>query len=178
MESIKASKTAQSMPPPRTGDATTMAISLNVNGSTRSVDADPETPLLYVLRNDLELNGAKFGCGLSQCGACTVLINGAAVRSCVMPIGFLGQNEITTIEGLGTLEKPHPLQTAFIEEQAAQCGYCINGMIMSAADLLKRNPQPKEDEVRAALARNLCRCGTHNRIIRAVMRAAQANGRT
>src|SRR5215208_6006034 len=178
MESIKASKTAQSMPPPRTGDATTMAISLNVNGSTRSVDADPETPLLYVLRNDLELNGAKFGCGLSQCGACTVLINGAAVRSCVMPIGFLGQNEITTIEGLGTLEKPHPLQTAFIEEQAAQCGYCINGMIMSAADLLKRNPQPKEDDVRAALAANLCRCGTHNRIIRAVMRAAQANGRT
>ena len=166
------------MPPPRTGDATTMAISLNVNGSTRSVDADPETPLLYVLRNDLELNGAKFGCGLSQCGACTVLINGAAVRSCVMPIGFLGQNEITTIEGLGTLEKPHPLQTAFIEEQAAQCGYCINGMIMSAADLLKRNPQPKADDVRAALAGNLCRCGTHNRIIRAVRRAAQANGRT
>ena len=178
MEFIKASKTAQSMPPLGTGDATTMATNLKVNGSTRSVDADPETPLLYVLRNDLELNGAKFGCGLSQCGACTVLINGAAVRSCVMPIGFLGQNEITTIEGLGTLEKPHPLQTAFIEEQAAQCGYCINGMIMSAADLLKRNPQPKEDDVRAALARNLCRCGTHNRIIRAVMRAAQANGRT
>jgi nicotinate dehydrogenase subunit A len=155
-----------------------MAISLKVNGSIRSVDAHPETPLLYVLRNDLELNGAKFGCGLSQCGACTVLINGAAVRSCVMPIGFLGENEITTIEGLGTLEKPHPLQIAFIEEQAAQCGYCINGMIMSAADLLKRKPQPTEEDVRAGLAANLCRCGTHNRIIRAVMRAAQANGRT
>jgi nicotinate dehydrogenase subunit A len=155
-----------------------MAISLKVNGSTRSVEAEPDTPLLYVLRNDLELNGAKFGCGLAQCGACTVLINGAAVRSCVMPIGFLDQNEITTIEGLGTLEKPHPLQTAFIEEQAAQCGYCINGMIMSAADLLKRKPHPTEQDVRRALAANLCRCGTHNRIIRAVMRAAQANGRT
>jgi nicotinate dehydrogenase subunit A len=155
-----------------------MAISLKVNGSTRSVEAEPDTPLLYVLRNDLELNGAKFGCGLAQCGACTVLINGAAVRSCVMPIGFLDQNEITTIEGLGTLEKPHPLQTAFIEEQAAQCGYCINGMIMSAADLLKRKPHPTEQDVRKALAANLCRCGTHNRIIRAVMRAAQANGRT
>ena len=155
-----------------------MAVSLKVNGSTRLVDADPETPLLYVLRNDLELNGAKFGCGLSQCGACTVLVNGAATRSCITRIGQLGQAEVTTIEGLGTLEKPHPLQTAFIEEQAAQCGYCINGMIMSAAELLKRKPQPKEEDVRKALAANLCRCGTHNRIIRAVMRAAQANGRT
>ena len=114
-----------------------MAISLKVNGSTRSVDAEPDTPLLYVLRNDLDLNGAKFGCGLAQCGACTVLVNGTAVRSCVTPIGRLGQAEITTIEGLGTVEKPHPLQTAFIDEQAAQCGYCINGMIMSAAELLE-----------------------------------------
>jgi nicotinate dehydrogenase subunit A len=154
-----------------------MAISLKVNGSTRSVDAEPDTPLLYVLRNDLDLNGAKFGCGLAQCGACTVLVNGTAVRSCVTPIGRLGQAEITTIEGLGTVEKPHPLQTAFIEEQAAQCGYCINGMIMSGADLLKRNPHPQEDDVRTALAANLCRCGTHNRIIRAVMRAGQATGR-
>jgi len=154
-----------------------MAISLKVNGSTRSVDAEPDTPLLYVLRNDLELNGAKFGCGLAQCGACTVLVNGVATRSCVTPIGRLGQAEITTIEGLGAVENPHPLQTAFIEEQAAQCGYCINGMIMSAADLLKRNPHPLEDEVRTALAANLCRCGTHNRIIRAVMRAGQATGR-
>jgi nicotinate dehydrogenase subunit A len=154
-----------------------MAISLKVNGSTRSVEAEPDTPLLYVLRNDFELNGAKFGCGLAQCGACTVLVNGTATRSCVTPISRLGQAEVTTIEGLGTLEKPHPLQTAFIEEQAAQCGYCINGMIMSAAELLKRKPQPQEEDVRAALAANLCRCGTHNRIIRAVVRAAQANGR-
>jgi len=160
------------------GDATIMAISLKVNGSTRSVDAEPDTPLLYVLRNDLELNGAKFGCGLAQCGACTVLVNGTATRSCVTPIGRLGEAEVTTIEGLGTLEKPHPLQSAFIEEQAAQCGYCINGMIMSAAELLKRKQHPTEEDVRAGLAANLCRCGTHNRIIRAVMRAAQANGRT
>jgi nicotinate dehydrogenase subunit A len=155
-----------------------MAISLRVNGADRSVDAEPDTPLLYVLRNDFELNGAKFGCGLSQCGACTVLINGAAVRSCVMPIAHLGQNEITTLEGLGTLDKLHPLQKAFMDEQAAQCGYCINGMIMAAADLLKRNPQPTEAQVRTALAGNLCRCGTHNRIVRAVLRAAQAKGRT
>jgi nicotinate dehydrogenase subunit A len=154
-----------------------MAISLKVNGNTRSVEAEPDTPLLYVLRNDFELNGAKFGCGLSQCGACTVLVNGTATRSCVTPIGRLSEAEVTTIEGLGTLQKPHPLQTAFIEEQAAQCGYCINGMIMSAAELLKRKPHPTEEDVRAGLAANLCRCGTHNRIIRAVMRAAQANGR-
>jgi nicotinate dehydrogenase subunit A len=154
-----------------------MAISLKVNGSSRSVDAEPDTPLLYVLRNDFELNGAKFGCGVAQCGACTVLVNGVATRSCVALIGPLGEAEITTIEGLGTVEKPHPLQTAFIEEQAAQCGYCINGMIMSAAELLNRNPQPTEDDVRTALAGHLCRCGTHNRIIRAVMRAGQANGR-
>jgi nicotinate dehydrogenase subunit A len=154
-----------------------MAVSLKVNGTSRSVDAEPDTPLLYVLRNDFELNGAKFGCGLAQCGACTVLVNGTATRSCVTPIGQLAGAEITTIEGLGTLDKPHPLQTAFIEEQAAQCGYCINGMIMSAAELLKSNPQPKEDDVRTALAANLCRCGTHNRIIRAVVRAGQANGR-
>ena len=154
-----------------------MAISLKVNGATRSVDAEPDTPLLYVLRNDLELNGAKFGCGLTQCGACTVLINGAARRSCVTPIGSIGENEVTTLEGLGTLDKPHPLQKAFIDEQAAQCGYCTSGMIIAAADLLKRNPQPTEAEVRSALAGNLCRCGSHNRIIRAVMRVAQANGR-
>ena len=145
-----------------------MAISLKVNGATRSVEAEPDTPLLYVLRNDFELNGAKFGCGLGQCGACAVLINGAAVRSCVMPIANLSPNEITTLEGLGTLDKLHPLQKAFIDEQAAQCGYCASGMIISAADLLKRNPQATEAEVRSALAGNLCRCGSHNRIIRAV----------
>ena len=155
-----------------------MAINLNVNGVSRSVTAEPDTPLLYVLRNDLELNGAKYGCGLSQCGACTVLVDGRAVRSCVTPISALETSEITTIEGLGSIAKPHALQQAFIEEQAAQCGYCTNGMIMSAKELLDRNPRPSEPDVRAALAANLCRCGTHNRIVRAVLRAAQANGRT
>jgi nicotinate dehydrogenase subunit A len=155
-----------------------MAISLKVNGATRSVPAEPDTPLLYVLRNDLELNGAKFGCGMAQCGACTVLIDGKAVRSCVTDIGSLANAEITTLEGLGTIEKPHALQRAFIEEQAAQCGYCINGMIMSAKALLDRNPKPTESDVRQALASNLCRCGTHNRIVRAVLRAANEMGRT
>jgi nicotinate dehydrogenase subunit A len=155
-----------------------MAISLKVNGVSRSVPAEPDTPLLYVLRNDLELNGAKFGCGLAQCGACTVLVDGKAVRSCVAPIGTLEKSEITTIEGLGSLAKPHALQQAFMDEQAAQCGYCIGGMIMSAKELLDRNPRPSEQDVRAALEGNLCRCGTHNRIIKAVLRAAQANGRT
>jgi nicotinate dehydrogenase subunit A len=154
-----------------------MAISLKVNGVSRSVPAEPDTPLLYVLRNDLELNGAKFGCGLAQCGACTVLIDGRATRSCVTPISAVEKSEITTIEGLGSVDKPHALQQAFIEEQAAQCGYCINGMIMSAKDLLDRNPHPSEPDVRDALAGNLCRCGTHNRIVRAVLRAAQMNGK-
>src|SRR5215475_14724454 len=155
-----------------------MAISLKVNGAIRSVEAEPDTPLLYVLRNDLELNGAKYGCAMTQCGACTVLVNGAARRSCVTPVGSIGDNEVTTLEGLGTLAKPHPLQKAFIDEQAAQCGYCANGMIMTAAELLKQRPHPSEQDVRNALANNLCRCGTHNRIVRAVLRAAQANGRT
>jgi nicotinate dehydrogenase subunit A len=155
-----------------------MAINLKVNGASRSVPAEPDTPLLYVLRNDLALNGAKFGCGLAQCGACTVLIDGKATRSCVTPLGAVGNSEITTIEGLGSIEKPHALQQAFIEEQAVQCGYCINGMIMSAKELLDRNPRPSEGDVQAALAGNLCRCGTHNRIVRAVLRAAQASGRT
>ena len=155
-----------------------MVISLNVNGSRRSVEVDQDTPLLYVLRNDLALNGAKFGCGLAQCGACTVLIGGRSTRSCITEIGSIGDAEITTIEGLGTIEKPHPLQKAFIDEQAAQCGYCINGMIMSAKELLDRNPRPTEQDVRQALAENLCRCGTHGRIIRAVLRAAQDTGKT
>jgi nicotinate dehydrogenase subunit A len=155
-----------------------MAISLKVNGATRSVPAEPDTPLLYVLRNDLELNGAKFGCGMAQCGSCTVLIDGKAVRSCVTDIGSVANAEITTLEGLGSIEKPHALQRAFIEEQAAQCGYCINGMIMSAKALLDRNPKPTENDVRQALAANLCRCGTHNRIVRAVLRAANEMGRT
>src|SRR5271169_5649769 len=155
-----------------------MTIQLKVNGKTRSVTAEPDTPLLYVLRNDFELNGAKFGCGLAQCGACTVLVDGKATLSCVTPIGTLGQSEVTTIEGLGTVDKPHPLQRAFMDEQAAQCGYCINGMIMTAKELLDRIPHPTEADVRATLAPNLCRCGTHNRIVRAVLRAAQANGKT
>ena len=155
-----------------------MAINIKVNGAMHSVPAEPDTPLLYVLRNDLGLNAAKFGCGLAQCGACTVLVDGQAVRSCVTTIGSLANAEITTLEGLGTIDKPHALQRAFIEEQAAQCGYCINGMIMTAKELLDRMPHPTEADVRATLAPNLCRCGTHNRIIRAVMRAAQANGKT
>ena len=154
-----------------------MAVSLKVNGAVRTVPAEPDTPLLYVLRNDLELNGAKFGCGLAQCGACTVLVDGRPVRSCVTEIGSLGQSEVTTLEGLGTVAKPHPLQRAFMEEQAAQCGYCINGMIMSAKALLDQTPHPSEAQVREGLAGNLCRCGTHGRIIRAVLKASQAIGR-
>ena len=154
-----------------------MALNIKVNGAMHSVPAEPDTPLLYVLRNDLGLNSAKFGCGLAQCGACTVLVDGKPVRSCVTPIDTLGQSEITTLEGLGTLEHPHPLQAAFMTEQAAQCGYCIAGMIMAAKALLDRNPQPSEAEVRQGLADNLCRCGTHNRIVRAVLRAAQTGGR-
>jgi len=154
-----------------------MAIHLKVNGKARLVTAEPDTPLLYVLRNDFELNGAKFGCGLAQCGACTVLVDGKATRSCVAPIGTLEQSEITTIEGLGTIETPHPLQRAFMDEQAAQCGYCINGMIMTAKELLDRVPKPTEAAVRAALDANLCRCGTHGRIIRAVLKAADLAGR-
>jgi nicotinate dehydrogenase subunit A len=154
-----------------------MAINIKVNGALHSVPAEPDTPLLYVLRNDLGLNSAKFGCGLAQCGACTVLVDGKPVRSCVTPIDTLGQSEITTVEGLGTLEQPHPLQVAFITEQAAQCGYCIAGMIMSAKALLDRNPQLSEADVRQGLAENLCRCGTHNRIVRAVLKAAQTGGR-
>ena len=155
-----------------------MAINLKVNGVSRSVPAEPDTPLLYVLRNDLELNGAKFGCGLAQCGACTVLVDGRAVRSCVTPISVVGTSEITTIEGLGSLEKPHALQRAFIEEQAAQCGYCINGMAMQAtAFLTARQTSPSESEIRQALQNNLCRCGTHQRIIAAVKRASTLMGK-
>jgi nicotinate dehydrogenase subunit A len=154
-----------------------MAISLKVNGVNHSVPAEPDTPLLYVLRNDLGLNGPKFGCGLGQCGCCTVLLDGEPARSCQTPLKDVGQEEVTTIEGLGTIDNPHPLQTAFMEEQAAQYGYCLNGMIMMATELLIRIPHPTEAELRDELARNLCRCGTHNRIIRAIMRAAQASGR-
>ena len=154
-----------------------MAVNLKVNGATRSVNAEPDTPLLYALRNDLELNAAKFGCGLSQCGACTVLVDGVPTRSCVTPIKQIGQSEVVTLEGLGTTAKMHPLQQAFIDEQAGQCGYCLNGMIMAAKALLDRTPRPTEAQVRDGLAGNLCRCGSHNRIVRAVLRASQANGR-
>jgi nicotinate dehydrogenase subunit A len=160
------------------GDLAVMVVSLKVNGTVHSVTADSDTPLLYVLRNDLGLNAAKFGCGLGQCGACTVLIDGAASRSCVMPIGALTQSEIITLEGLGTLEQPHPLQSAFMAEQAAQCGYCIAGIIMMAKAILDRNPHPSEADVRLGLTGNLCRCGTHNRIVRAILQAAQAMGRS
>ena len=149
-------------------------ITLHVNGRPEQVDADPATPLLYVLRDDLRLNGAKFGCGLGQCGACTVLVGGDPVMSCITPISVLGDRPVRTLEGLGTAEQLGPLQRAFIEEQAAQCGYCIAGMILRAQALLERNPAPSEAEIRRHLAPNLCRCGTHLRIVRAVRRAAAA----
>jgi nicotinate dehydrogenase subunit A len=144
---------------------------ITVNGKPHAVKAAPETPLLYVLRNELELNGPKFGCGLAQCGACTVHIDGRPMRSCSVPVSSV-KGKVTTIEGLGTAEKPHPLQKAFIEEQAAQCGYCINGMVMTAAAFLAKNPKPSDAELRKAMDGNLCRCGTHMRILRAVKKAA------
>jgi len=148
--------------------------SLNVNGRTVLVTVDdPDTPLLYVLRNELGLHGPRFGCGLGQCGACTVHVDGSAIRSCVTPLSSV-TGRVVTIEGLGTDAARHPLQQAFIDEQALQCGYCINGMIMQSAALLARNPRPSEREIKAELANNLCRCGTHLRIVRAVMRAAGA----
>ena len=150
-----------------------MAVMLTVNGRRRTVAAAPETPLLYILRNDLELNAAKFGCGMAQCGACTVLVDGKAVRSCVTPALAVVDTKITTLEGLGSASNLHPLQKAFIDEQAAQCGYCIAGMLMSAKALLDEVPRPSETEIRQALAGNLCRCGTHNRIVRAIQRAAK-----
>ena len=147
-------------------------MTLKVNGRDHQIDADPDTPLLYVLREDLALNAAKFGCGLGQCGACTVMVDGKAVLSCVTPLLLLEGKQVTTLEGLGTIEQPAPIQRAFIEEQAAQCGYCIAGMIMRAQALLQKNPDASDAEVRAALEPNLCRCGTHMRILRAVRRAA------
>jgi nicotinate dehydrogenase subunit A len=145
---------------------------LRVNGAARDVSVDPDTPLLYVLRNDLELNGPKFGCGLAQCGACTVLIDGKPVRSCVTPMSDV-KGAVETIEGLGAEQKLHPLQKAFIEQQACQCGYCGNGMVMSAKALLASNPRPTEAEIRHALDGHLCRCASHNRIVRAVQQAAK-----
>jgi nicotinate dehydrogenase subunit A len=150
-----------------------MAVTLTVNGKTQQIDADPETPLLYVLRDNLELNGAKYGCGVGQCGACTVLVDNEAVLSCVTPVLLLDGRRVTTVEGLGTLEKPGPMQQAFIEQQAAQCGFCIPGMMMRAQALLQADPAVDEGAVRAHLEPNLCRCGTHMRIVKAVMRAGE-----
>jgi nicotinate dehydrogenase subunit A len=145
---------------------------LFVNGREHDVDTDPETPLLYVLRDNLALNGAKFGCGLGQCGTCTVLVDGEAVFSCVTPVLLLEGKNVTTVEGLGTAENPGPLQRAFVEEQAAQCGYCIAGMMMRAQALLQKNADASDADIRVAMQPNLCRCGTHMRILRAVRRAA------
>jgi nicotinate dehydrogenase subunit A len=145
---------------------------LTVNGKAHNIEAAPDTALLYVLRNDLELNGPKYGCGLGECGTCTVLIDGIAARSCVIPIDGCVERDIVTLEGLGTRERPDPVQQAFIDEQAAQCGYCLNGMIMSVKALLVRSPRPTENEVMEALRYNLCRCGAHMEILRAARRAA------
>jgi aerobic-type carbon monoxide dehydrogenase small subunit (CoxS/CutS family) len=148
-------------------------MTLKVNGRDHQVDAEPDTPLLYVLRDDLKLNAAKFGCGLGQCGACTVIVDGKAVLSCVTPLLLLEGKQVTTLEGLGTIEAPAPIQRAFMEEQAAQCGYCIAGMMMRAQALLQRNAKPSDDEIRSELEPHLCRCGTHMRILRAVHRAVR-----
>ena len=151
---------------------------LKVNGQDHHIDAEPDTPLLYVLRDELKLNAAKFGCGLGQCGSCTVIVDGKAVLACVTPLLLLEGKEVTTLEGLGTVEALAPIQRAFMEEQAAQCGYCIAGMIMMGKAILDRNPRPSEADVRLGLIGNLCSCGTHNRIVRAILKAAQATGRS
>jgi nicotinate dehydrogenase subunit A len=151
-----------------------MAVSLRVNGRMHAVTVEPDTPLLYVLRNDLKLNGPKFGCGRGQCGACTVILDGRAVRSCVTSVGDVRDSEIVTLEGLGSRDNLHPVQRAFIEEQAAQCGYCMNGMIMQAKAFLDQVAKPSEAEIKAAMAANLCRCGSHAQIVRAVQRVAAA----
>jgi nicotinate dehydrogenase subunit A len=148
------------------------SLQLTVNGQDHEVSAAPETPLLYVLRNDLGLKGPHFGCGLAECGACSVVVGGQAIRSCVTPVSVAAKQPITTLEGLGSSAKPHPLQQAFVDEQAAQCGYCINGMIMEAYAFLQRNPKPTEAQIKTALNGHLCRCGTYMRIVRAVKRAS------
>jgi aerobic-type carbon monoxide dehydrogenase small subunit (CoxS/CutS family) len=152
-------------------------ITLTVNGTPQQLDADPSTPLLYALRNQLQLNGAKYGCGLGQCGACTVIVGKQPVFSCLLPIAAVGERPVRTIEGLGANGKPGPLQQAFIDQQAAQCGYCIAGMVMRAQALLDATPSPSEEQIRAHMEPNLCRCGTHMRIIAAIREAASAGGR-
>lgn len=154
-------------------------VTFNVNNRTHSVNvSDPDMPLLYLLRNQIGLNAPRFGCGLGQCGACTVLVDGRATRSCSFPVSAVGTSKVTTLEGLGLPGRPHPLQAAFIAEGAAQCGYCANGMILQAADLLAEKPRPTEEDIREALADNLCRCGTHLRIVKAVQRAAATMAET
>ena len=148
-------------------------ISLKVNGRTHTVDADPATPLLYVLSDDLALNGPKFGCGLGQCGACAVIADGRAIRSCVTPVGTMNGAEVTTLEGLGTVERSHPIQQAFIDEQAAQCGFCLNGVILTAKAFLDRNPAPSDAQIQQAMSTVLCRCFTHTRMLRAIARYAK-----
>jgi nicotinate dehydrogenase subunit A len=148
------------------------AIALTINGQRHTVDVDPATPLLYVLSDDLQLNGPKFGCGLGQCGCCAVIVNGQAMRSCVTAVSMVANREITTLEGLGTVETPHPLQQAFIDEQAMQCGFCVNGVIMTAKAFLDRNPRATESEIRQAMSTVLCRCGVHARMMKAIMRYA------
>src|ERR1700712_1068202 len=150
-----------------------MTMTLKVNGQNQQIDADPDTPLLYVLRDELKLNAAKFGCGLGQCGSCTVIVDGNAVLSCVTPLLLLEGKQVTTLEGLGSIESPAPIQRAFMEEQAAQCGYCIAGMMMRAQALLQKNSRPTDEQIRVELEPHLCRCGTHMRILRAVHRAAR-----
>ena len=148
-------------------------ITLRVNGMPQTVDVDPATPLLYVLADDLQLNGPKFGCGLGQCGCCTVLINGQAVRSCITPVSTVAAAEVTTLEGLGTVEMPHPIQQAFIDEQAAQCGFCLSGVVLTAKAYIDRNPQAGEAEIRKAMSGVLCRCGANTRMLKAIMRYAR-----
>jgi nicotinate dehydrogenase subunit A len=148
-------------------------LALKVNGHTHDVDLDPATPLLYVLSDDLALRGPKFGCGLGQCGACTVIVNGQAIRSCVTPVSAVAGSDITTLEGLGTIERPHPIQQAFIDEQAAQCGFCLSGVILTAKALLDRNPKATDDEIHQAMSGVLCRCFAHTRMLRAIKRYAQ-----
>jgi nicotinate dehydrogenase subunit A len=154
----------------------TERFSLNVNGKEHTVEADPDMPLLYALRNDLGLNNPKFGCGLAQCGACTVHINGAPVRSCATPMSAVGDGKVVTLAGLGTPDKPHPIQAAYVEEQVPQCGYCINGWIMAAAALLNETKKPSDEQIKEALTGLKCRCGTHMSIMRAVKRASEMMG--
>ena len=147
-------------------------ITFRVNGKNQTIDAEPDMPLLYALRNDCQLNGPKFGCGMAQCGACTVVLDGNAIRSCVTPLSTVRNKSVVTLEGLGSTKKMHKIQQAFVDEQAVQCGYCINGMIMTTKALLDKNPKPIDSQIKEALAGNLCRCGTHIRILRAVKRAS------